>query len=175
MAGKVGLPADHPPVGPYVCNVTTQKMDICHSHPEVHSQVLDSNWAGYSYPSGHQSLSVWAAALPGYPLDHDDVDGVLHGGEQYEDDHPNVDKYVSRRSPGALCYNFSAVVVPGAGECPSGVPVWHPSVDAAIGSSKVYPPNHIRTHPLLAAWMPAEHRCAFKDFVLGGLVAFEIC
>ena len=85
---------------------------------------------------------------------------VLIMAEQYEADHPNMDNYVTRRAPNEACYNFTGVLLPTAGVCPTGVPTWHPSIDAAIANAaKPYPANHLRTHPLLAAWMPASHMC----------------
>jgi hypothetical protein len=156
-----------------LCVFTPQKMDVCHSHPAIHSQMVDNNWAGYAFPVGHQSLSAWARALPGIPGDHGDVDVLLQAGKQYPIDHPNVDKYISRRSPGALCFNFSGVPLPAVGSCPTGVPTWHPSIDAAIGSpAKAYPANHIRAHPLLAGWMPASHRDI--DMLLASKVALPV-
>ena len=158
MATGVPLPGDHPSVDPYVCNKSIVQMDICFNHPEIHTQLFETNWAGYRYPAGHKSVSAWAKELPGYPSDHDDVDQLLLEGEQYEVDHPNVDKYVKRRHPSAVCYNFSVSPLPAPGVCPSGVPSWHPDIDAAIANpAKVYPAFHLRAHPLLAAWMPADH------------------
>ena len=166
MATGVPLPADHPSVDPYVCNKSIVQKDICFNHPDVQSHLVSSHLLGYDYPVAHESLEAWASALPGYPQNHSNVDTLLHGGKQYGLDHPNMDKYVNRRSPGAVCYNFSVTKYPPAGVCPSGVPSWHPAIDASIDNPlKVYPAYHVRSHPILAAWMPADHRCAF-GFVL---------
>jgi hypothetical protein len=141
------------------------KMDICYSHPAIHSQMLETNTAGYSYPSNHISLQAWAMGLPGFhPLvdeddDHDNVDDILREGDQYEDDHPNIDQYVNRLSAGAACHDFSGTTYPPAGVCPASVSSTHPAIDAAIqNSGVVYPASHIKTHPLLASWMPSTHR-----------------
>ena len=159
MATGVPLPGDHPSVDPYVCNKSIVQKDICFNHPDVQAHLVSSHVVGYDYPVAHESLDAWASALPGYPQNHSNVDTLLHGGKQYGSDHPNMDKYVNRRSPGAVCYNFSVTKYPPAGVCPSGVPSWHPDIDAAIDNpSKVYPAFHVRTHPILAAWMPADHR-----------------
>ena len=163
MATGVPLPGDHPSVDPYVCNKTLLQMDICYNHPEIHTQMIDANWAGYRYPVGHKSISAWAAELPGYPFDHDNVDELLMNAEQYGLDHPNVDKYVKRRHPSAVCYNFSVSTYPDAGVCQlpttrTMVPAWHPMIDASINDPlKVYPVAHPRAHVMLGAWMPLDH------------------
>ena len=65
----------------------TNGMQICYTHPAIHSQLLDTNWRGYFYPSSHISLQSWAMTIPGFvdgDDDHDNVDMLMRNGEQYE-------------------------------------------------------------------------------------------
>jgi hypothetical protein len=161
MAQKVRLPVGHPSVDRYVCvnNSVPKMMDVCNSHPLIHDQlsIVVSGAASYSYPSSH--LSVHSFFAPFMPSSHPDLDSLMKSGVKYNSSHPNVDNYVNRLSPYAVCYNFSSVKFPGEGVCPSYAPSWHPAIDSAInnGSTK-YPANHIKTQPMFASWMPSAHR-----------------
>ena len=162
MAAKRPLPVGHPSIERYVCISSFQKMKICSDHPAIHANLVETNVAGYTYPPAHRSLETWASAIPGYPGDHPNVDTELRLLSQYAVDHPNLDSYVQRRLPTESCWDFSGVQFPAAGVCPATVTSWHPSIDASINDpSVVFPAAHTRTHAMLAAWMPATHRCVF--------------
>ena len=161
MAEKVPLPVGHPSIDSYVCENQTMgpNIDICYNHPVIHNQLSKarSGNVNYSYPSTHTSLhSLFAPMLPS---SHPNVDTLLRNGQKYDSNHPNVDNYVNRLAANAVCYDFSSVVYPGAGVCPSTVPSWHPALDVAINNpGKAFPGNHVKSQPMMAPWMPSTHR-----------------
>jgi hypothetical protein len=141
-----------------------QRMKICYNHPTIHAQLNeDITRARYNYPAGHVSLQAYFA--PMMPSDHDNVDVLLANREMYESDHPNVDNYVNRVAANQVCQDYTSVRYPASGQCPATVPSWHPVLDASINSAgSSYPTSHVKTHPIMASWMPPTHR--LTSFVL---------
>ena len=135
-------------------------VSICFLHPPIHSQLVETNGAAYTFPASHPSVQQLFSGFADFVDEHSNVDARLRAGEKYEvpPEHPNIETatYIVRR---AATDTAGCFPTPAPGECGTNVSRRHTDIDAAIANAGLaYPANHPKVQTLLAKFIPASHR-----------------